>query len=377
MIIWVIGRNYPLPENNMQGSFEFEQAKLLAKYGHDVHYLACSLHPIKKIKKAGIQSWTEDGVKVTVCSKFFVPRIYPLYFIRERNKYWGKLFNAVKLKSGIPDVIHVHYPAMLMIADALKYFHDNGVQVVATEHWTKVLWKRLDRIELREYKKYCNVLHNIICVGSPLKNSVRDLIGMDGKVVPNVVNELFKPTTEKHKGYRFVVVGRLIKLKQFDRVIEAFCDCFLGESCISLTIIGEGEEKENLRKIIEARSANSQVMLLGNQTRDATAKIVSNSDCLICYSTYETFGVPIIEAWECGLTTITTNTAAATIDYFDERLGVKVESTDFDGLKKALRYVYEHQGEYNKEFIYSYANNHFSEKVIYSKLINLYGISND
>ena len=50
MKIWVIGRNYPEPSNNMSGSFEIEQAKMLQKYGNNVQYICCSFHPIKKIK---------------------------------------------------------------------------------------------------------------------------------------------------------------------------------------------------------------------------------------------------------------------------------------------------------------------------------------
>ncbi len=371
MVIWVIGRNYPLPDNDMQGSFELEQAKMLARYGNVVHYLACSLHPIKRIKGNGIHSWTDEGVKVTVLSTFFAPRVYPVYFVKGRNKLWTKLFEAVEEESGLPNVIHVHYPSMLMIADVLKEYHDKGVRVVATEHWTKVLGKKLDSIELKEYKKYSGVLDKMICVGSPLTKSVKELIGMDGEVVPNIVNDLFKPTEKEHEGFRFVAVGRLVKLKQFDKIIEAFCDCFLGQQDITLTIIGGGEEKENLQKHISARQAGSQIKLLGSQTREKTAEYVANSDNLICYSTFETFGVPIIEAWACGLTT-TTTTAAAVIDNFDERLGVEVDYRDFDGLKKAMKYVYEHRSEYDKEFISSYARTHFSEEVVYNRLKQLY-----
>lgn len=372
MVVWVIGRNYPLPDNDMQGSFELEQAKMLARYGNEVHYLACALHPIKKIKKKGILSWDDEGVKVTVLSTFFTPRVYPIYFIKERNKQWKKLFYGVEKTSGRPDIIHVHYPAMLMIADALKEYHDIGIRIIATEHWAKVLRKKLDSIELKEYKKYCSVLDKIICVGSPLEKSVKELIGIDGEVVPNIVNELFKPSMVKHEGYRFVAVGRLIKLKQFDKVIEAFCDCFLGQDDITLTIIGRGEENDKLQNIIAIRNAERQVKLLGSQSRKKTAEIVSNSDNLICYSTFETFGVPIIEAWACGLSTTTTTTAAAVIDNFDERLGVKVECMDFEGLKHALKYVCEHKDKYDKMFIRNYAVSHFSEDVVYSILRNIY-----
>lgn len=373
MVIWVIGRNYPLPDNEMKGSFELEQAKMLARYGNEVHYLACSLHPTKKIKgKSGIQTWDEGNIQITVLSAFFTPRVYPIYFVGGRNRQWRKLFNAVEKKSGVPDVIHIHYPAMLMIADSLRDYHDKGVRVVATEHWTKVLGKKLDSIELKEFRKYSSVLDQIICVGSPLKKSVKDLTGMDGEVVPNIVNELFKPTDKRHEGFRFVAVGRLVKLKQFDKIIEAFCDCFLGQKDIFLTIVGGGEEKAHLQKIITDRQAGAQVKLVGSQSREKTAEIVSNSDNLICYSTFETFGVPIIEAWACGLTTITT-TAAAVIDNFDGRLGIEVDFTDFEGLKKALKYVYEHRDAYNKEFILEFAERSFSEEAISKTLISIYG----
>ena len=121
MVIWVIGRNYPLPDNGMQGSFELEQAQMLARFGNEVYYLACSLHPFKKINgKRGIQTWKEGDVNISVLSTFFLPRVYPFYFIGKRNDQWKKLLDTVEKKSGIPDVIHVHYPAMLMIADALR-----------------------------------------------------------------------------------------------------------------------------------------------------------------------------------------------------------------------------------------------------------------
>lgn len=46
MNIWVIGRNYPKISNGMQGCFELEQAKLLAKNYEKVSYLTCCLRPI-------------------------------------------------------------------------------------------------------------------------------------------------------------------------------------------------------------------------------------------------------------------------------------------------------------------------------------------
>ena len=371
MVIWVIGRNYPLPENGMQGSFELEQAKMLSRFGNDVHYLACCLHPIKRIKKRGLQSWTDEGVKVTVLSAFFAPRVYPFYFVKERNRLWSKLLDEAERSQGIPDVIHVHYPSMLMIADSLAVFREKGVRIVATEHWSKVLAKKLDTTELREYKKYGSVLNKLICVGAPLKNAVKELTGIEGVVVPNIVNRLFQPATAGHDGYGFVAVGRLVKFKQFDRIIDAFWDCFSDQKDVTLTIIGGGDEMANLRKKVEERQAGDRIKLLGSQDRKRTAELVSNSDSLVCYSNFETFGVPVIEAWACGLPVVTT-TATAVLDPFDERLGFEISPDDFEGLKKAMRRLYEQREAYDKGWIVHFVNERFSESAVYEKLLGVY-----
>lgn len=371
MKIWIIGRDYPVPSNNMMGSFEFEQAKLLQKRGEEISYLCCTLHPIKVTRSRGYQYWNENGISVHSYSKIFPPRIFPFYMPRLRNRCWSEFLHRVYKKMGKPDVIHVHYPAMMMIADALKEFHNLGVKIIVTEHWTKVLAKRLDHIEMNQYRQYKNIVDTFICVGNPLARVVHDTIGIKAIVIPNVVNNFFIPSDSPHDGFRFVAVGRLVKIKQFDKIIKAFADCFSGMSNVHLSIIGGGDEKEELHRLVKKLGIDDQITLTGALDRRSTAKIVANSDNLICFSRFETFGVPIIEAWACGITAIAT-TAAAVIDNFDERLGVEISPDDFDGLKKAMLCVYENRNNYNKEYVHQYAMNHFSEKVIGDILMENY-----
>lgn len=376
MVIWVIGRNYPTSENGMQGTFELEQAKILSRKGNDVCYLSCSLHPKKRIRKRGFQSWTEDGVKVFVLSAFFFPRVYPLYFVKLRNWYWRKLLKKVETEIGTPDVIHIHYPAMLMIAEALREYREKGVVIAATEHWSKVQNKELDSIEKREFIKTSEVVDSVICVGTPLGQAVREITGKQAVLVPNIVSGLFKPASQKHEGFRFVAVGRLVKLKQFDKMIEAFTECFAGRMDVTLTIIGNGEEKDNLQKLIKEKSITDQVKLSGGLTREKTAEAVSNCDVLLCYSIYETFGVPIIEAWACGLTTIVTNTAAVVQDYFDQGLGIRVSPNNIDELKKAMREIHSDSGRFDKKYIAQFAQANFSENTVFDRLMTIYSDKN-
>ena len=373
MKIWVIGRSYPAPENNMTGSFELEQAKMLYKNGEKVCYLCCSLHPNKVIGTMGYHTWVDEGIIICSYSKKFFPRVFPLYFPKWRNYLWSEFFKQVYEENGMPDVIHVHYPAMLMIADALCQFHKMGVKIVMTEHWTKVLSKDLDSIETKEYRKYFSYIDACICVGVPLANSVKKLINHTGipiYVVPNVVDQEFRPLYKQHKGFEFIAIGRLVKIKQFDLIIKAFSEVFRGCS-VKLTIVGDGIEYDALEKLISNLLMKEQIMLTGSLTRRQVAEKIANADCLICYSRFETFGVPIIEAWACGIPTITT-TAAAVIDNFDKRLGVEVLFDDIEDLKAKIKYMYENIECFNKKFISDFAQKNFSESAIYRRLKKIY-----
>lgn len=374
MKIWVLGRNYPELGNGISGSFEFEQAKMLVRYGNKVTYLACSLHPTRIIRKREICEWVEDGLRILTISNSFFPRVYPFYFQSIRNNFWTLLMKVAEEKEGIPEVIHIHYPSILMISDVLKMYHDRGVKIILTEHWTKVLNKKLDSVEKTELKKYFTYADTCICVGSPLANAVAETVGMTNTkiiVIPNIVNEVFRPTDNRHDGFQFVSVGRLVDVKQFDQIISAFAEEFKNEP-VKLLIIGGGENKSKLDSQIKKIGVQAKVKLMGILNRKDTAEYVANADCLVCYSRFETFGVPIIEAWACGLAIITTTTTAAVIDNFDKRLGVKVRPDNYEGLKKAMRYLYEHKEEYDKEFIIKFAGERFSESAVYAKLARIY-----
>ncbi len=373
MKVWVIGRNYPQEKNQMKGSFELEQAKMLAKKGMEVYYLTALLHPFRKIKGTGLQIWKEDAVTIITYSHFFPPRIKNLYFPHSRDKIWEKFFKEVEKNTGKPDVIHLHYPVMMLIANVLEEYHNQGIKIVVTEHWTKVLAKKLDSYEIIQQKKYMDIVDDYICVGYSLKKAIQEITESDREIliVPNVINKYFKPTKKQHDGYVFVAIGRLVKIKQFDKIIKAFSTLFKKEGNVKLKIIGGGKEESNLKHLVKKLDVEDQVVLTGSLGRKETAEIVSNADCLICYSTFETFGVPVIEAWSCGIPTIST-TACEVMEHHDEKMGFEISPYDINELKTKMRYMYENSDKFQKNYLIDYANSHYSENVVSNKLIEIY-----
>lgn len=106
-------------------------------------------------------------------------------------------------------------------------------------------------------------------------------------------------------------------------------------------------------------------------SRGETAKVLSNSNALICYSSFETFGVPVIEAWACGKPVIGSD-ALGFLEYWNDNLGYIVKHDNLETLQRAMHQIYENKDSYNHAKIAEFAMNCFGEDAVYGKLINIY-----
>lgn len=373
MKIWVIGRNYPDKTNKMCGSFELDQAKMLAKSGHDVCYISCVFHPVYKVKKWGFCDWQDDSVHVYAYSQIFFPQRFRFYFDKFKTKKWKKLLGKVENEQGKPDIVHVHFPTMITNADVLAYLKKKTRLIFATEHWSNVMLQKLNAHELSQLQFYVENADGFISVSQPLSESVRKLTGTRKKlyVIPNMVSSDFNKKPVNHEGFRFISVGRLISIKQFDKIIRAFAKAFQGKDAITLTIVGGGIQFGNLNKVINELGISSQVVLTGTLDHQHTAEKINNSDVLVSFSRSETFGVPIIEGWYCGLPVISSNAIGFT-ELWNDSLGYLIPYNDEDALFSSMQQIYQNYDSYNKEEIKRFAKEHFSEATISKQLNDLY-----
>lgn len=375
MKIWVIGRNYPTTRNKMCGSFELEQARILAKNGHIVSYIACPFHPLYKVKKWGAVDWQDGCLHVYAYSQVYFPQRMNVYWDSFKSVVWKKLLNRVEAEQGTPDVIHLHYPTMISVPEAILTFHGKGTKIIATEHWSNVLTGKLTSHAKRQLKTYVESVDHFICVGQPLKDSVLRITKTQKRVevVPNMVPDVFECGYQVHDGVKFISVGRLVKGKQFDKLIIAFANVFANQSDVSLTIVGGGGQYRMLRKMVKRMGLDSQVFFTGTIDRSSVAQLMRESDVLVLYSRSETFGVPVIEGWFAGIPAIAT-TGIGFAEYWKESLGEIVPIDDCELLEKAMRTVKDRikNGYYSKKDIRDFAKASFSENAIYMRLIELY-----
>ncbi|RGB77941.1 glycosyltransferase family 4 protein [Anaerococcus nagyae] len=376
MKIWVIGRSYPMSINNMQGSFELEQAKMLAKYNNnDVSYITCVFHPYKKIGKWGYNSWEADNINIYTNSTFFAPERFKMHAEKYKTFIWKKFLKKVEEISGLPDIIHIHYPTNITIANHILTYKNKRIKIICTEHWSQVLNKTLDRFELNQLKNYVENSDHFLSVGSALQKSIYDITQTEKEIpiVGNVVNNYFIPIDRKKdcKIFKYIAVGNQVKLKRYDKIILSFYNLLKVIPNISLTLVGSGPEHNELIKLVKKLNIEDKVIFTGSLSRAETARYVGLSNVLLCFSEYETFGVPIIEAWACGLPVVTSDSISVN-EVWDDRLGYKIRNANISDFSKKMKCIYENYEKFDKDYIRDYAILNYSEESMYNRLMYYY-----
>lgn len=134
---------------------------------------------------------------------------------------------------------------------------------------------------------------------------------------------------KKTANYLFCAVGRLEKVKGFDRLIDAFYSVRENYPNISLLILGEGRDREDISQLITKYKLDKHITLLGYRTNPY--KYIKMSDCYICSSYSEGLSSTVIEARILGVPVIATDCGGMDELLEDYQKGILVKN-DTSGL---------------------------------------------
>ncbi|HEX2928413.1 MAG TPA: glycosyltransferase family 4 protein [Candidatus Binatia bacterium] len=102
--------------------------------------------------------------------------------------------------------------------------------------------------------------------------------------------------------FKLVTVGRLIALKQIDRLIAAIRD----RKNIGLVIIGDGPERGPLENLAREQGLTERIYFAGQKTNQETLSLMAGCDLFVLNSTHEGFPHVVLEAMSLGLPVIAT-----------------------------------------------------------------------
>lgn len=219
----------------------------------------------------------------------------------------------------------------------------------------KIAWVHTDVIKnpwsekifgsAEEEKKCYEKFDAIVCVAETMKESFIKKYGMAEKVHvlynPLDFESVIKKSEEKTDfkfgdGMRFVLAGTFIKIKGFDRFVKVCKRLKDDGELFSALIMGDGEEKENIKKIIAETNLGDTVKILDFQTNPY--KYIAHSDVYVCSSYAEGYSTAVSEAVALSVPVITTECSGMREIFGENECGIICENSE-DGLYNAMKKV--------------------------------------
>jgi len=103
----------------------------------------------------------------------------------------------------------------------------------------------------------------------------------------------------------FITVGRFTDAKDYPNLINAFAILKKNNRAINLTIVGDGELRDQIESLIKELELEEDVTLLGR--RSDIPQLLSQADIFVLASKFEGFGLVVAEAMACECYVVATD----------------------------------------------------------------------
>lgn len=201
---------------------------------------------------------------------------------------------------------------------------------------------------IKEEKKCYKKFDKIVCVSEEVKKEFVDKIGMLENIciqtnpIPSdeIEEKAKEPITRdlNHNGLIVCSVGRLVKEKGYDRLLQVHKELIKNGIIHTLWIVGDGVEKRNLEIYIKNNHLENTVNLIGYT--DNPYKYVSNADIIVCSSYVEGLSSAVLEATILEKVIVTTDCPGMRqILGKDDKAGIIVKNSKeglYEGIKEIL-----------------------------------------
>ena len=264
-----------------------------------------------------------------------------------------------------PDVIHIHENALLSY-QLLRVKWDTRPPLVSSCYYVPLyvahylhfgklvnwfeaqLWKyAVNNLNQFDHVVFCTRTHEQYFMAHGLQvpttvisngvdtNRYRPLDGQDG----NIEQRYALPRKP-----RILFVGRLAKDKKIDLLIQAI-SLVCAERPAHLVLVGRGDERASLERLIRQLNMEKNVHLLGYVPEEDLPAIYRASDLFAVASTVEVQNIPALQAVVTGLPIVAANSAALPELVRDGENGYLVPPLDAQDLSAAILRILNNPGD--------------------------------
>ncbi|WP_349407551.1 N-acetyl-alpha-D-glucosaminyl L-malate synthase BshA [Pseudalkalibacillus sp. SCS-8] len=348
-----------------------ELGKMLAKEGHEIHFITSSI-PFRLEKFYSNIHFHE--VEVNQYSVFR----YPPYDLTLASKM------AEIAKREELDLLHVHYAVPHAICAYLaKQMVGDHLKIVTTLHGTDITVLGYDP-SLSELIKFgIEQSDSVTAVSNSLIEQTKVLLGTkkDITCIHNFIDESVyykKSSSNLREEYGItedekviIHVSNFRGVKRVPDVVKTF-HTIRKELPAKLLLIGDGPELTVACRLTRELGIEDDVLFLGKQ--DNIAELFSISDLKLLLSEKESFGLVLLEAMACGVPVVGTNIGGIPEVIEDGVTGFICEVGDLEDISsKALDILKDERlHQTMSEHAIQHVHNRFHSKRIVKEYLDVY-----
>lgn len=294
------------------------------------------------VEKYDVVTVAKTNSELIVNKSFSVYGVKSVCKILTYIKLWFKISTLAKYKHY--DLVSAQDPfefGLLGYLFAKKYKCALQLQVHGDFFDNKYqYWRKLSLVNYLKYflgKFLLAQANNIRVVSRRIADSLLDLKINSNKitVLPVVFNQPVLTSEKKYNSeLNLIFVGRLAKEKNILMLLRSVNECLKNNIKLNLRIVGDGEEKEKIKKFIVDNNLMDYVELI-SWTNNLEAQY-QWADIIVLCSWYEGWGRVIIDAGAYGVVPIMTNVGCAGELVVHNKNGLIVECNDVVGLQNAI-----------------------------------------
>ncbi|MFD2655397.1 N-acetyl-alpha-D-glucosaminyl L-malate synthase BshA [Gracilibacillus thailandensis] len=292
------------PSVGGSGIIATELGKMLAKQGHEIHFITSSV-PFR------LNSFNPNIYFHEVELNHYPVFQYPPYDLALATKV-AEVIDTEEL-----DIIHAHYAVPHAICAILaKQMAKHPVKIVTTLHGTDITVLGID-LSLKKMIQFgIEQSDAVTAVSHSLVNQTKEMLGIKRPihVIYNFVNEQEYQAQSKEelkqefgiqKNEKVLIhISNFRKVKRLEDVIHTFATVYK-ETPSRLLLIGDGPEYGRIYDLVRELQLDHVVHFLGKQKNIPC--LLSIADIKLLLSEKESFGLVLLEAMACGVPCIGSN----------------------------------------------------------------------
>lgn len=291
----------------------------------------CNLYlflPFKqKIKKVRVVPLNMSKKEIEIIKKK-----YNLWVVMKYNKNVVKLINQYSV-----DLVNVH--DWITASAGVKIKKRYNIPLVHTVHSTQLGRPSKKRYPLKtKIERLCfEKADRIITISKKMKKELMSLYKVDSKKIRVIYNcvDVNRFKRGKEKNY-ILFVGRFSERKGTKYLIKAMALVKEKITDAKLKMIGTGETFEDCKKLTKKLGLLKNIEFLGWVDEKKLINAYAHASIIALPSTYEPFGLTVLEGMASGKATITTNISGASEIIENWKNGVVVKAKNVNELANAI-----------------------------------------